>query len=227
MSSPFQSRRELEHCSRWASFLLRTVAFQNPYPLHNTALPLSVVTHTIAHILHCDNSSGFYQGYLDQMKLSFMLTLLLRLAQTDSTHLWGLTPPAIESRDPSWLLWTAAQPLLGPLYRTHPQLPSSGPTNSEELLDDKDLFWDCMSESDLSLFDPITTWDGRKEPPPILPQADTPEAQLRPTEHQHNPARPNPDTTSQFPNPEPVAIPQGPATPHQPQAPTVNPTGLT
>jgi hypothetical protein len=90
-----------------ASFLLRTVAFQNPYPLHNTPLPLAVVTHTIAHILHCDNSSGFYQGYFDQMELSFMLTLLLRLAQTDSTHIWGHTPPANESRDPSWLLWTA------------------------------------------------------------------------------------------------------------------------
>jgi hypothetical protein len=98
MSSPFQSLRELEHCSRWASFLLRLVAFQNPYPTHNTALPLSVVAHTIAHILHCDNSSGFYQGYLDQMELSFMLTLLLCLAQTDSTHLWGLTSPAIPNQ---------------------------------------------------------------------------------------------------------------------------------
>jgi hypothetical protein len=227
MSLPFQSLQESEHCSRWASFLLMTVAFQNPYPLHNTALPLSVVTHIISHILHCDNSSGFYQGYLDQMELSFMLTLLLHLAQTDTTHLWGLTPPATKSRDLPWLLSTAAQSLLGPLYRPHLQLSSPGPTNSEELLDDEDLFWDCLSKSDLSFTDPTTTRDGGEEPPPILPPADSPAAQLRPTEHQHHPASPNPDTTSQFPNPEPVASLHRPATPQQTQAPRVNPTGLT
>jgi hypothetical protein len=125
------------------------------------------------------------------------------------------------------LLWTVAQSLLGPLYRTHLQLPPLGPTNSEELLDDEDLFWDCLSESDPSFTDPNTTWDGGEEQPPILPPADSPEAQLRPTGDQLNPDTPKPDTTSQFPNPEPVASLQRPATPQQPQAPRVNPTGLT
>lgn len=98
--APFLSLRELQHSTSWTLYLLRSVSVQNTVPATTAPQPLPVVLHTISHIFHCNNSLGYYQGYLNTQELSFITTVLLRLAHTDPHRIWGEHPPSLESRDP-------------------------------------------------------------------------------------------------------------------------------